>query len=80
MKCQWKKNNSFLEYDQLVKRELNIVYIASNIVLQHFLQFILTIKDKSYNLGIYYCPLFKRNRVFLENPFLRKNMDPNMFL
>lgn len=37
MKCQWKKNNSFMEYDQLVKTELNIVYIASNIVLQHFL-------------------------------------------
>ena len=37
MKFQWEKNNSFLEYDQLVKTELNIVYIASNIVLQHFL-------------------------------------------
>ena len=33
MQCQWNKNNGFVEYNQLVKTELNIVFTDSNMVL-----------------------------------------------
>lgn len=36
MKCQWNTNDGFMEYNQLGKTELNLVYTTSNIVREDF--------------------------------------------